>query len=170
MIIYIIQLLIGIFTKLTDAIVDDGLKLIKNIEYVFGVIYGSLIAYLIINYPVITPLLLGTIIAVILTKKIDHKAHFLGILIVAVSLFFIDLKFNYFLLIIFLVAALLDEVLNDYFDKRKIKNTISKIFKYRILLETTALLVSIILNQWILFFAILSFDIGYISTSYLTQK
>lgn len=167
MIIYLIQFLIGIFTKLTDAIVDDGFKLVKYIEYILGIIYGSLIAYQIINVPIIRPLLFGTMLAVILTKKIDHKAHYLGILIAGISLFFIDLlKINYLLLVIFLFAALWDEILNDYFDKKKIKNIISKILKYRIVLETTALLVSIILNQWVFFFAILSFDLGYILTNY----
>jgi hypothetical protein len=171
MIIYIIQFLIGVFSKLTDAIADDGFKLFKNIEYLFGLIYGLLIAYLIINFAVIRPLLFGTILAVILTKKIDHKAHYLGISIPVVSLFFIYLlKINYLLLVIFLFAALWDEILNDYFDKKKIKNKISKILKYRIILETTALIVSIILNQWVFFFAILSFDFGYIMMDRLTNK
>jgi len=168
--IYLIQFLIGIFTKLTDTVVDDGLKIVKNIEYLFAAIYGSLIAYLLISYPVVRPLL-GAVIGLILTLKIDHKSHMLAIAIVIISLFFIDwLKVNYILLILFLIASVADEMLNDYFDRKKKKNLLTKILGYRLLLEITAFSASLILNQWVYFFAILSFDIGYILTTKITNK
>lgn len=166
----IIQFLIGIFSKLTDAVVDDRLKIIKNIEYLFGAIYGLLIAYMFVAFPVSRPLL-GVIIGVILTQKIDHKSHMLAIGIVIVSLLFIDwLKVNYVLLILFLIASVSDEVLNDYFDRKKNKNIIAKVFSHRILLEVTAFLVSLISKQWVYFFAILSFDVGYVLTTKLTNN
>ena len=160
MIQYILMFFSGLFCKLTDEIIDKKLKL-KKLVYLFGALYGGLIFVLLINYPVLSSLLLGTVIGAIITKKIDHKAHFLGVVIIFISLFFIDiLKINYILLIVFSLASSLDEVLSEFY--RKNKNIIFKVLEYRILLEVAALIVSLVLNQWIFFFGILSFDMGYL--------
>ena len=160
MIQFILMFLSGIFCKITDDIIDKKLRL-KNWVYLFGALYGGLIFVLLINYTILSSLLLGTVIGTVVSKKIDHKAHFFAIVIIFISLFFIDLlKINYVLLVVFSLASLLDEVVSRFY--RKKKNIIFKILEYRILLEIIALVVSISVNNYIFFFAILSFDVGYL--------
>ena len=160
MIQYILMFFSGIFCKITDEIIDRKLML-KNWMYLFGALYGGLIFILIVKYPVLASLLLGTVIGTIITKKIDHKAHFLGVVIILISLFFIDLlRINYILLVVFSLASLLDEIVSEFY--RKNKNIVFKILEYKILLEIAALVVSIAVGEWVFFFGILSFDIGYL--------
>ena len=166
----------GLAAKLVDLMEDNGLKLFKLDKFVFAVIYGLLIGYVISNYNVVAPLWIGAVFALILAKKIDNLAHFIGLIS---SLIFVALwglgKINILLLAIFLVAAFLDEILSDFAEGKpllknkllKFKITVSKnikrILKLRPLLEIIALIASIIIWDFSLFLAILFFDIGYLA-------
>ena len=70
---------IGVLTRIVDMAVDDGMKLPEYLAYAGGVAYGILIAYVVANYPLLSPLCLGVVIAVMLTGKIDRKPHIAGI-------------------------------------------------------------------------------------------
>ena len=119
----IISFLTGISTKLVDLIEDNGLKLFKLDKYIFAVIYGLLIGYVISNYNLVASLWIGTLFALILSKKIDTKAHVIGVLSAFVFVAFFGFgNINIIFLIIFLIAAFLDEVLSDFTDKQSIKN------------------------------------------------
>jgi len=170
----IISFLTGISTKLVDLIEDDGLKLFKFDKYIFAIAYGLLIGYIISNYNLIAPLWIGTIFALILAKKIDTKAHVTGLLSALIFVVFFGLgETNILFLIIFLIAAFLDEILNDLADGRpllknpflkfkiKINKNIKKIFELRLLLEISALAVSFIIKDFSVFLAIFLFDLGY---------
>ena len=178
----IISFLTGISTKLVDLIEDNGLRLFKLDKYIFAVTYGILIGYIISNYNLIAPLWIGAIFALILAKKIDTKAHIIGVVSALVFVAFFGFgKINILFLIIFLIAAFLDEILSDFaagrpllknqFLKFKIKvnKNIKKILEIRPLLEISALAVSFILNDFSIFLAILFFDIGYNLTTRLKR-
>ena len=72
----------------------------------------------------------------------------------------------------FVLVNIAEELVNDYFDKHKLKNKRLHNFAVsRPLLEISAFLVSIIFWQWEIFAAILAFDIGYlIITKYENKK
>ena len=183
----IISFFTGIFTKLVDLIEDNGLKLFKYDKFIFAVIYGLLIGYVISNYNVVAPLWIGTIFALILTKKIDTKAHVIALISALIFVTFFGLgKINILFLIIFLIAAFLDEILSDFVEEKSIlkkiilkslKNNkininknIKKILELRPLLEISALIISITIWDFSLFIAILFFDIGYNLTNKIGLK
>lgn len=178
----IISLLTGISTKLVDLIEDDGLRLFKLDKYIFAIAYGMLIGYIISNYNLIAPLWIGAIFASILAKKIDTKAHIIGLLSSLIFVVFFGLgEINILFLIIFLIAAFLDEILSDFADGRpilknqflkkpdkiKINKHLKKIFELRPLLEISALAVSFIIGDFSVFLAIFLFDLGYNLTTRL---
>ena len=174
----VISLLTGISTKLVDLIEDDGLRLFKFDKYIFAVIYGILLGYIISNYNLIAPLWIGAIFASILAKKIDTKAHVIGLISSLIFVAFFGLgKISILFLIIFLIAAFLDEILSDLADgkslfktqflKFKVNKNIKKIFELRPLLEISALAVSFIIGDFSVFLAILLFDLGYNLTTRL---
>ncbi len=172
----VISLFTGIFVKLVDLIEDDGLRLFKGDNFIFAVIYGLLIGYVISNYNIVAPLWIGSIFALILAKKIDTKAHVMGLLSVLGLVVFSGFgKINISFLVVFTVAAFLDEIANDFADGRpllknpllkkvnkiKINKNIKKILELRPFLEISALSVSFIIQDFSIFLAILFFDVGY---------
>lgn len=156
----------GFLTKFTDMITDDGLKTVKHLELLTGLSYGILIAWLTINFPVIAPLVFATVIATIFTKKVDSLSHYLGL----GSMFFLLVllgipKVNSIYLIMFLIAAILDEVLSNFSDSKKFKKQLKKIFEIRPVLEIVTFVFSLLTNQWTIWLTILFFDMGYILTN-----
>ena len=117
----------------------------------------------------------------ILAKKIDTKAHVIGLISTLgfVTIFGLG-RINILFLIIFLIAAFLDEILSALSEKSiksksilkkiifkliknkiKINKNIRKILELRPLLEISALIISFIIRDFSLLLAILFFDIGY---------
>ncbi len=168
---FLIAFLIGFFTKFTDLMVDDGLKIANHLELFTGFIYGALISIIIAIYPLLAPLAIAIVISLIFTRKIDHPAHYTGIgtMILFSSIFGIS-PVNITYLVIFLVAGSIDEIANDLADKGKIKGRLNTFFSFRLTLEVTTFLVSLITNVWIMFFGLLSFDVSYNVTSKLGEK
>ena len=70
-------------------------------------------------------------------------------------------------LLLFTFLGVTDELVNDLVvDKGKVKNKVLKEFlSYRLLLEIGALIVSIVTGMYMIFFALLVFDIGYVVTA-----
>ncbi|MBL7054151.1 hypothetical protein ISS05_00140 [Candidatus Woesearchaeota archaeon] len=181
----IISFLTGISTKLVDLIEDDGLRLFKFDKFVFAVIYGLLMGYVISNYNLIASLWIGTVFALILARKIDTKAHIAGIISALVFVVILGLgRVNILFLVIFFTAAFLDEMLSDFAEgkpllknqllkkpnKIKINKNIRKILELRPFLEISALIISFIIWNFSLFGAILFFDLGYILSSRVGLK
>lgn len=182
-ILLIISFFTGFFTKLVDLIEDDGLKLFKFDKFVFAILYGLLIGYVISNYNVVAPLWIGTIFALILAKKIDTKAHVLGLVAALGFIVFFGFgKINILFLVIFLIAAFLDEILSDFVEgkpllrnqflkfKIKINKNFKKILEMRPFLEISALIISFIIWDFSLFGAIFFYDVGYKLTNKIGLK
>jgi flagellar biosynthesis protein FlhB len=131
------------------------------------------------NYNLVAPLWIGTIFALILAKKIDTKTHAIGLVSALIFVAFSGFgKINILFLIVFLIAAFLDEILSDFaegkpllrnpmlkFSKIRINKKIKKILELRPLLEISALIVSFIIWDFSLFVAILFYDGGYSLTN-----
>ncbi|MEM5871980.1 MAG: hypothetical protein QW051_03850 [Candidatus Aenigmatarchaeota archaeon] len=168
----------GFLTKSGDIIGDkkkDG-KRQKFFSYVLGFLYGIFIAYIIYLLPILSPLAFGVIIAILITKKIDNSTHVIAL--ASFILFLIYFGFpqtNFSLILIFLMAALIDEIGNDLVDKGKLKfknmkTFLNIFFSYRCTLEITSFFISMFLNEWAFFFSLLSFDLGYLSTERVLKK
>ncbi len=173
-ILLIVSLFTGISVKLVDLIEDDGYKLFKFDSIIFSIIYGILIGNVIVNYPIVAPLWIATILAMFFAEKIDRLSHVAGVIITALYVIIFKIqKINLVLLVVFFFAAYLDERVNDFIglNKKKVKNKMfRKILEVRPLLEITALIASIILGNYSLFFALLCFDIGYQVTEMMIAK
>ncbi len=160
----IIALLIGFLTKYADL--EKSKRITKRAvpKIISGLLYGFLIAFVVKQEPLIAPLFLATVIGVTISGKIDAIGHFFGL---SSFIFFIALfglkKINPILLLLFLVVAFLDEILNTYVvDRHKIKNkTMTAIMKTRPLLEIAAFAVSAITGTWAIWLSLLCYDAGY---------
>ncbi|MBN2101556.1 MAG: hypothetical protein JW716_01650 [Candidatus Aenigmarchaeota archaeon] len=159
------SVLIGFLAKFTDLIVDDGLNINKYIGYSGSVVYGFLLAFLMYSYPALTPLCLAVSISVIMTGKIDAPTHSLAIASMIFFIAFFGLpQVNFLFLVTFLVAGTIDEIGNDYIDKRKKKRYAKIFFQNRLTLEFTVFIISLITGEWILWISMASFDVAYILT------
>jgi len=158
-----IAFITGIIVKLTDVIVDDKKKILfMGSDILFGILYGSLIGYMISKYPNVAPIWLGVVIGALITKKFDALSHMISLPFIILNAFFFGLhKFSIGLTALFTIICIADEILNDYFDKKK-STIFVKFMRLRPLLELTALLVSIITLRIEIFLAIFCFDVGYI--------
>lgn len=176
-ILLIISFFTGVFVKLVDLIEDNNLKLFRFDNYLFALMYGILIGFIISHYELIAPLWIGTIFANIAAKKVDKKSHISALLIALLFIFYFGFgNINITFLIIFTFAALIDEILGDFAagkpvlkipflkkpKKMKINKTVKNILLFRPFLEISALIISIITGFYSIFLAIFLFDIGYI--------
>jgi hypothetical protein len=171
-----ISFLTGASIKVVDLIEDDKLRLFKHDRFVFAVIYGLLIGYVISSYEVVAPLWIGAIFAMVLAKKIDTKAHILGVLCALGFVAFYGLgKVNTGLLVVFTIAAFFDEILSDLAEGRpllknpmlkklsraSISSGIKRVLGLRLLLDVAAFVVSVAIGDFSPFMAIVAFDTGY---------
>lgn len=163
--------LTGVLTKFADLIADDGLEIRRVFSYSIGVVYGVLIAYILATHPLLAPMGLAAVLAVLLTKKIDQRPHNIGI---ASMFLFMGIwgfpKIDIVMISVFLASGLIDEVGNDKADEGKMRGVLRKVFEYRLVFEITAFLVSLFTGEWIIFFGMLSFDAGYLITKRLGKR
>ena len=164
----ILGILAGFFTKAVDLAEDNKSGLNKYIVYLMGITYGLVLALTASNYSYIAPLVVGVVAAVVVAGKIDAGGHYFGIG-----------SFLFFLLIfgrnpvaavpavIFFLAALLDEKVNDLFDSRRIRlrpKAFRMMLRYRPFLEVTAFIFAALTGLWLVWFYLLAFDITYLLT------
>lgn len=166
--ILILAFFVGLLVKLTDQIVDEGLNCIKYSEYLFGSLYGILMAQIVVSSnSLVASLWIGLIIGVIITNKIDHLSHMLAIgsfLLYLGIIGFPALSALY--LIIFTIAAALDEIIEE---RIKAKERLLNLLKKFVGLEMVSFIVSIITGIWTVFLSILLFDLGYIIIARITR-
>ncbi len=152
----------GVLTKYVDICEEHKNR--KNLfSYLSGIVYGLTLALIVHLFPVIAPLAVGTVAAMFITKKIDTTGHYLGFgfFIVATLLLgvpYVDLS----LFALFIGVNILEEFVNWFVDKGKIRFGKSIIEK-RPFLELTCLL--LIFTEPLFFVTIFSFDIGYLLVS-----
>jgi len=175
-------LITGIMVKLADVLEDQHhpieKKIITVLSVMLGIFYGAVIALFIFNWPVVVPLAIGTLVGLFFSRKFDAVGHYFGVLVfvlLAGHLYFTVenfFEFNaiFFVLVaVFIVANVLEEFVNDFLENPKSKKypllkrfpKLRKLLEYRIILEAAALVTSFLLNQWLIWVTIFSFDIGY---------
>ena len=154
--------IVGLLTKLADVMTEDGLKPKWFLSYPVGVLYGILGTYILLADAILAPIVLATVAAVLITRKIDSKPHSFAIatmfLLLAVWGF---PSVNLALLAIFFAVEVIGEIGNDLADKEKMDGWVKRFFSLRLLSDATAFLVSLLTGQWIIFIGMICFTIGY---------
>ncbi len=160
----VLTFLTGIIVKYVDVLEDNMRKSPLLLRITMGLFYGFLLYYTISRFSAVASLWIGAVIGLILAKKIDAPGHYAGVgLFLTLLVLFGFTNVNFVLLLLFAAVCVIEEILNDYSDKKRIGNKIlSKIISARPLLEIAALTVSMITGAWIIWIALLGFDFGYI--------
>ena len=146
---------------------------IKNRTLLFpcAIAYGFLIGLVIALYPAVAPLWIGVIIGVAAANKVDTLSHFVGVAVATGTAFAIGIpKINYLLGILFAFASFMDEKVDTHLHKIKKMNWLKRFLEARIIIEVTAFTVSIVTGVWVIFIAILFFDMGFIATEYIFRN
>ncbi len=157
----------GLFTKFTDYLVDKPFgKKRGGLQHATGLLYGLLAGYLATSSQEFATLILGIVIAVLLAGKIDSRAHQLAIAAILGVVAFRGLPLVHFpLLALFAGLGFFDERLNDFMDKAKGKIRINKNVQHlvsaRLSLEAGTLATGLATGNFVYFFGLLSFDLGY---------
>ena len=171
--IYLFLLYFGILgagIKYIDSAYDDKI-FSKKIALVLAPLLGALWAYTMLINPVAATILLAVVIGVLFKGKIDNVAHLAGLLVIFAIIFFAGVQLMIVPLVFLGIAALLDEVGNDFVDKRKSKLNMNQFshrfvvsfFDQRWVLKVAILVLSLVgVIPLVFFLAMVSFDYSYI--------
>ena len=175
---YFLSFFSGGLLQLTDHLVDKKGPRVRNFEYVSSFWAGLIIGYLISQDAVFSTVFLGVIAANLLMGKVDAKALWLMFVPLLVMLAFKGVAApSLLLLALFAVAGMLDEFLHDRGEKKgkrtgkekagAIAGAVSFLSKNRLFTDLFALGVSLVSGNPSYFFAIATFDAGYLFSSRL---
>lgn len=161
----ILGILVGFFMKLADDISDTNSKINRKYAIPLGIVYGSLMGYLMILDPNASLLFGGVILGCLVTGKIDRKCHYLALASILLLVFINGIKLSPLVLIIAALAAF-DEM-KEIFPFQGM----DFIFDYRLFLKTGVLLLVgldlIGINSIIL---LVAFDLAYIITGKMDSR
>jgi hypothetical protein len=160
--------IIGAGIKYMDAAFDDE-TVSKRLAIWVAPILGLITCYSMIINPVSATILMAIILGVLLTGKIDNRAHILCLAIIISILIYVGVEFLIIPLIMLVLAGMFDEIGNDIIDKKKehIKEMMGgglliKFFEQRWALKIAVLgFVFFGLFPWFFFISLLFFDYAY---------
>ncbi len=155
--------LAGMSTRLSDMVADGELRARKFYGYALGISYGTLTALVVALNPILGDVAIAVILSVLLTGKIDNRIHYLGIGAFAafIALSGINPIGNVPILLAFIAAGVIDEIGNDYSDRRKKNDVIGIFFQKRMVMELTSFLVTLVTGEIVFFISLIIFEIGY---------
>ncbi|MBI3588148.1 S-adenosylmethionine decarboxylase [Candidatus Micrarchaeota archaeon] len=163
--------LAGLLAKLTDAVVDDGIKprTLGWLDSAMGLAYGIIGGLAATGGTQFATVVIAITLGVLAGGKIDRRAHQYAIagLLGVVALVGLP-AVNVWMLILLIAAAAVDEKVSDIAEFRR--DITAKILKARIVLEIASLGASAYFNDFTYFFAVLSFDIGYHAAEWLAGR
>lgn len=173
LILIVMSLFAGITVKYADYL-EDTKKSSKKSRIIAGSIYGAVLFLTLYLYPVIAPLWVGTVAGLLFYGKIDGTAHYYGVGVFAGLTLISTLTYKGFLispilLTIVIIANILEEKFHDMYDKKK-KSILKTILEYRPILKVVALGMSIWMNAWEIFVALMMHDVGYYLTYMKFEK
>ena len=141
-------LIIGAGIKYMDAAFDD-----KTVSKKFAIIVAPLLAFLgayaMFIDAVSATILLAVLLGVLFTGKIDNIAHILGFVVILPIIYFAGIEFLLIPLGVLVLGGIIDEIGNDFVDKRRHKFVNGKL--------ASKLLVYFFEHRWTLKVVILGF-------------
>lgn len=161
----ILGCLVGSLIKLADDISDKNLRINRLFAIPFGIIYGSLMGYMMIADIDAALIFGGIILGCLVSGKINSNGHYFGLAAILAIVFFNGIKLSP---LVFMIAAF--AVFDEMGEIIKIPG-MHLVFKYRLFLKIGLFLLFILdligLNGLILLFA---FDFAYILTGRLDSR
>jgi len=163
-------MILGAGIKYVDAAYDEK-TFSKKFALIAAPILGILWAFTMVINHVAATILLAVVLAVVIKGKIDNLAHLSGVLVIVPVIFLAGIQLMWIPLAFLAAAALVDEIGNDYIDKKKKsfddKNKFFSFVKYffdhRWMMKVAILsLVFMGLIPFYFFFAMLLFDYAYL--------
>lgn len=176
LLLFLIAAAVGALVKLTDSQTDEKIFFFTRGQYITGIAAGILGGVLLASDARLTALFAGVLLGLLLTGKADRKAHQLAMAATLATIAVLGIQRpDAPSLLIFAAAAMGDELLNDWQDRRRrAENGSSGILaimaENRLILETAALAVSALTGEWTYFLAVIAFDVGYLSAKHATKK
>ena len=172
------------FFLLSYSILGAGIKYIddafdektfsKLIAITITPLLSILGAYAMLIDPISATILLAILCGVFIKGKVDNYAFIAGLLLVVALVFLAGIEFIILPLILLASAAILDEVGNDYMDKRKedldpdrfLHKFVIYFFGHRWIMKVAILfLVALGIIPFYFFLAILLFDYAYLTVN-----
>ncbi len=152
----------------------------KKKANIAAILCGLMMSYLVITDPPSTAIFLAMITALLLTKKIDNAAFYLGMaIVIALFLLYANLaEMNVLPFAVLTLSGIIDEAGNDWTDKRINRRDfgiyanndplhymfIELFFEYRLAMKCAVLaLAAAAVIPWAYFFAFMAFDLSYLS-------
>ena len=163
-----VSLLFGISMKIADFLDEHGLKWFKGSAVLFGILWGTLGAVLVIYDTALANVILAMNIAFLLRNRLDYFNHQLAATIIIVSFLFSSV-FNPNIFIPFLIWLVAFGSIDDHLDSVKVSRWIfelNRLLPYRL----STFVYSMITGQWVVFASILAFSIAYDVTKYTGEK
>lgn len=176
------------FFLLAYSILGAGLKYVddafdektfnKKLALILTPILSIIGAYTMLIDPVSATILFAILCGVLIKGKIDNYAFFGGLVLVIAMVFLAGVQFLFLPLLILAAAAILDEVGNDYIDKKREDLDENKVlnkfaiyfFGHRWIMKAMILfLVFLAIVPAYFFIAMIFFDYAYISVGLYTQ-
>ncbi len=160
----------GALVKLADDQADRKVFFFKYGQQAAGVAYGVLLGSLMtasaVPSAVFTAMLAGNIAA----GKIDRTPHYVGAAIALCVLAAIGFPqgFSFALFLLLAAAALADEKLHDWSERKLLKNEkvnaiVHAVGENRGVLKLAGLAASAATGEWLVLAAIIAFDLGYVA-------
>lgn len=157
----LLAFLAGILVKIVDYI-EDNRRGKNPLKWPAAILYGFLIGHLISLAP-FSMVFLAAVVSQVLARKVDTKAHVLAFIVVIFSLLYFGLPELVVLpFVAFLLFSSLDELDHLIFWKKPVW-----VQEFRPFLEL-ATIPFLFLGQWYFLAGIVAFDVGYISTRFLS--
>ncbi|RLF19554.1 MAG: hypothetical protein DRZ82_05320 [Thermoprotei archaeon] len=160
----------GFLMKMTDLMVEHELCANRILSILSGIAYGLSLAFLLRTTCEVLPTYVAILIAVLICGKVDCYEHGLATGIITLNLLLHGITISrkeLFLILMFAIAGIIDEIGNDLVDRGVIKGAVAKVFLYRLVLEVTVLLYSIVAHDYVQWVFLASLDGGYVCCSWV---
>ena len=169
--------ILGAGLKYVDDAFDEKM-FNKKLALIVTPILSIIGAYTMLIDPVSATILFAILCGVLIKGKVDNYAFFGGLVLVITLVFLAGIDFLFLPLIILAAAAVLDEIGNDYIDKKREELNENKFinkfaiyfFGHRWIMKVVILfLASLAIVPVYFFIAMIFFDYAYISVGLYTQ-
>lgn len=153
----LISVMWGITEKIADLLNEHGLKWFRGANIIFGVLWGTFLALLVINQNiVISNLAFAMLLGYILRYRIDHLNHGIASSIVIFAFLVNGAIIDWGVLIFFFAVFGLGGLVHDTLDERpKFKKFLGKyltvFFEYRMYIYLFPLIYSVFTGTWMAF-------------------
>ncbi len=164
----ILSMLLGVTMKVADLLDEHGLRWFKGSPVLFGLLWGTFGALLILANNTIANIMLAMNIAFLVRNRLDYMNHQLAAAIVLIT-FLAYATFKPQIFLVFFLWIVIFGFVDDYLDTVKTSRLVfelNRMLPYRL----STLVYSGVTGRWIVFASFLAFTVTYDVTKYIGEK